>query len=140
MVIQDISKAIGTLFIPSGKLSTLTGFMVSFFALVRYRTRLDVLSFLFIAVYMISALCVAVPLSLVLSSIYTLSKDFRHTLSSSTRLIEGRLVRKYFQYRLNSCTLIRCKVGNLYYMEAEAKLTMIDHTVNGIMLLLVNVK
>ena len=46
---------------------------------------------------------------------------------------------KILKGQLKSCALIRCQIGNLYHMEAAAKLTMIDNVVNGIVFLLVNV-
>jgi hypothetical protein len=42
--------------------------------------------------------------------------------------------------QIESCQLIRCQVGGLYYMEAKAKLTLIHQVVNGVVYLLVNVK
>jgi len=140
LVIQDLNLAFGTLFIPYFKLTLLLGFITSFFALVRLPSDMDVLSYLIMIVTVPGSLTLVVPIALVMSNMHSMSENFIPTLSPTIQLLDNRIDREYFGRQLRSCPLIRCKIGNMYYMESEAKLTMLDRTVATLMFLFVNVK
>jgi len=89
---------------------------------------------------LVGASVLMIPISFVLSNIFKISKDFRRTLFPMTYELADRKAKDEIKGQLKSCALIRCKVGNLYHMEVQAKLTMLDRTVNGVVFLLVKVK
>jgi len=140
MVNQDVNHAFGTLLIPCLKLVVLLGLVVSFFALVRLRADMDAISLFLIPATLCATVILVVPISLVMSSLYEISKKIQEILSQTKQEFSDIETRNYFEHQLKSCGLIRCKVGNMYYMEAEAKLTMLNHTVSALVFLLVNFK
>jgi len=140
LINQEVNAAFGTLFIPFVKLVLLLGFIVSFFAIVRLREKLDGISSVMIPATFTATVLVVVPFSIVMSRMYQSSKNFKLVLAPKIREFTRREIRDYLQYKVQSCCLIRCKVGNMYYMEAQAKLTMLDRVVNGLVFLLVNSK
>ena len=71
---------------------------------------------------------------------YEMSKDFPENLTTQISRITDKKTKKILDGQLQSCFLIRCRVGNLYHMEAGAKLTMLHNLVNGVVFLMVNVK
>jgi len=140
MLTEYLNIAFGTLFIPAIKLDVLIGLVISSFAVIRLRDELDALSSFLMHAILISTVVLIIPITMVLSSTYQISQQFNQALYPTRERITDRRTRDYFERQLKSCMLIRCKVGNMYYMEARAKLTMVDHTVNGLVCLLVNTK
>jgi len=137
---EDMNLAFGKLFIPLSKLLLLAAVIISVFALIRLRANLDALSFALLGVVLIGCSILVVPISIIISQTYQISKYFKPNISTIINQIEDKRKKEVLRGQLKSCALIRCKVGNLYQMEAKAKLTMLDRTVNGIVCLLVNVK
>jgi len=141
---ENSNVAFGKVFIPWMKLVVLLGMIVTSFAIIRLRADLDAISSFLMPAALIGSLTLIVPITMVMSSTCRISEKFRQSLTSDRyHLDELRLRarnRNYFDRLLRSCSLIRCKVGNMYHMEAQAKLTMLDRTVNGLVYLLVNSK
>jgi len=143
IIIQMFNQAIGKLFIPYFKLLLILAFIIGVFAVIRLRSQLDLLSIAVLSSGAILAFAFVVPIAFIMSALFTTSNQFKRNLNSIVQGLGGlQDVRKYkyFHGQLNACALIRCTVGNLYHMEAMAKLTMIDRSVNGVVFLLVKVK
>ena len=78
-------------------------------------------------------------MALVMSSLYDISEKFsRNLLNIRIRFVENTRAESSLRRQLKSCAVIRFNVGGLYHMEAQAKLTMVQHVVSGIVFLLVN--
>ena len=86
----------------------------------------------------ITTMALLVPISIVTTRMYDLSLDFQKHMVSETLQITEKKTRRVLKTSLKSCPLIRCKVGNWYYMEAKAKLTMLHNLLNGLAYLLIN--
>jgi len=140
LINQEVNVAFGSLYIPFMKFLVLLGLIVSFFAIVRLRAELDGITAFLIPATFAATVILVVPISMVMSRMYELSKNFKLVLAPKIRELTKKKTLYYLQYKMESCSLIRCKVGNMYYMEAQAKLTMLDHVVNGLVFLLVNTK
>ena len=139
MVNECMNRAFGILLIPCLKLIVLLGFIVSSYAIIRFRGILDAFSLVLIPASMIASAILIVPIALVMSSTYESSQKFRSIVSASFLQLEvGGIKKQYFERLVKTCALVSCKIGNMYYMEAQAKLTMLDLTVNGLVFLLVN--
>jgi len=131
----------GQIIVPSVKLMLMVVFTVSFFALFRLYKRLNVLSLILVAPITVMQLVILIPMTLVISSLYGTSKKFTGNMAQCIREIDDTARnKKILRLGLRSCNFIRCKVGDMYYMEAKAKLTTLHKVVNGLKYLLVNVK
>ena len=130
----------GRFFLPFLKTLLISGFILSFFAVVRLYKDLDIFSLVLVAVLAASIPLVIVPISVVMSSFYDTSSKFNRQLCLRIHLIANKKHKAVFDRELKSCPLIRCQVGNVYHMEAKAKLTLIHHVLNAIAFLMVNVK
>ena len=131
--------AFGKIIVPVMKLEIIIIFILSFFACSRLYQCLDLFVSLFGATCIIASLVMLVPMALVMSSLYAISCTFKQNLFPRIHLTDRKETERILKGELESCGLIRCHVGSLYHMEAKAKLTMIDHVVNGIVFLLVNI-
>jgi len=80
------------------------------------------------------------PISIIMSSLYETSAQFQYNLKQAVNTVSNTNVMNYWKLALESCPVVRCKVGSLYYMEAKAKLTLLQRLVDGIIFLLVNAK
>jgi len=141
MLNEYANLAFGKFVIPFMKMICLTAVTVTFFSLVRFRAELNGIYILFMPVTLICAAFTIIPISLVISSTFDISQEFlRPKISSSIQQAgaAGETKNPCVERQLRACQLIRCKVGNFYYMEAQAKLTMLDFTLNGLVFLLVN--
>jgi len=81
-----------------------------------------------------------IPTAMVMSSLYDISVQFQLKLQQRTYFVQDREVRRELESRLKACPLIRCQIGGLYHMEAQAKLTLLSQIINGVAGLLVNIK
>jgi len=135
-----INLAFGMLFFPFAKLIILVMFIISCFSLIRLRAELDAITFVLMITILSGAMISIVPVSYVTSRTYQISKDFKRNILPISLQHTGNRSKNQLRSQLKSCPLIRCKIGNFYHMEAQAKLTMLDRTVNGVVFLLVKVK
>jgi len=141
MLNEGFNLAFGTLLIPTVKLMGLVGLVLSTFAVIRLRGELNTGSLLLMPLVGIGTASLLVPISLVMSSSYKISLNFERILTPLIKQkLTNRETKEGFARQLKSCPLIRCKIGNMYYMEARAQLTMLDSTVNGLVFLLVRTK
>ena len=69
---------------------------------------------------------------------FEISTLFSRNLSSKISLLDEIRAKRILQRQLLSCPIIRCRVGNLYHMEAKAKLTLIHAILNTVAFLLIN--
>jgi len=74
-----------------------------------------------------------------MSSLYDTSVVFQQNIRHAIKSTVDEKLRKYLERQQDSCYLICCQVGNLYHMEAKAKLTLLQNIVNGVVFMLVNV-
>ena len=134
----QFNRVFGTIVIPFLKFVLMLIFVTAFFACARLFDSINALSLAFAAVLSITTMGLLVPISIVMSKLYDLSLNFRSTMYSENLQITEKKTRKVLETSLESCPLIRCQVGNWYYMEAEAKLTMLHNVLNGLAYLLIN--
>ena len=130
----------GTIVFPFTKMATILVFILCFFASFRLFKYLDFLSLVFVASTAVTTCLSLVPTTLVMSSLYDISRKFSENLFPRIRFAGEKKTEMILKGYLKSCPLTRCQVGSLYHMEAKAKLTVIHNVVNGIVFLLVNVK
>ena len=129
----------GTVLVPFTKLGLITIFIVCFFACARIYQDLDTISLLLVSTVLLSSMLILVPISVIMSYLYDISKEFSRNLSSKVNVTNKR-IKKMLKLQLKSCYAIRCNVGSLYYMESKAKLTMLHQMVNGVVFLMTNAK
>jgi len=131
----------GQIALPFIKFIVMFLFTTSFFAIVRLYDRMNLLSFILFSVITWTTLLLLIPTTFIMSSLYKTSKNFiRNFIPSIRRMNATNQQKEVLLRQLGSCSVIRCKVGGLYYMEAKAKLTVIHKLVNGLKYLLVHVK
>lgn len=131
----------GKLIVPVIKLALVLIFIFSLYAFLRLFKDLDAISFLFITIASSTSVLELVPIAIVMSSMFDTSTQFPRKLAPRIiSLVENEHSRQIFKRCLKACAVIRCKVGNLYHMEAEAKLTMFQYLINGAVFLMVNAK
>ena len=139
MLNNNFNRAFGMVFIPFIKLSASNVFILGFFACVRLNKYMDYISYTFVLVLTLSCFILIFPISIIMSSLYNISKDFSRNLSTQIRKTV-KDTKRYLESQLKSCSYIHCRVGSLYHMEAQAKLTLLHYIINGGVFLLVNVK
>jgi len=136
---RDFNLCFGSICIPFSKLGLIFTFIFSLFAAVRLRKDLDGLSLVMTSVVAVTTACLILPISAIMSSLYDVSSRFKQNMLSILREMLNRKERQDAEGQLKSCPLIRCQIGSLYHMEAKAKLTLMQHVVNGFVFLIVNV-
>jgi len=84
-----------------------------------------------------SAAMALVPSALVISTVYNFSKMLLPNLKRRLHHISN--IESQFAYSriLKSLPVMRCKVGNFYHMESQAKLTLLHTVISGLVFLLV---
>jgi len=131
----------GQIALPFIKLFVMLLFTTSFFAIIRLYDRMNLLSFILLSVISWTTLLLLIPTTFIMSSLYKTSTNFIRNFTPPIRRMNAPTQEKGALLRqLQSCSVIRCQVGGLYYMEAKAKLTVMHKLVNGLKYLLVNVK
>jgi len=115
-------------------------FILSFVASVLYYQVLTALSLALMIFSVFLAVLVLIPLSIVTSSLYELSFQFHRNLEQRTATFLDKQLRRKMERQLKACPLIRVQMGGLYYMEAQAKLTMLSQVINSVVGLLVDFK
>jgi len=138
---NDFNLVFGKLVVPFIKLCLIITFVLSFVTAVRLHKYLDVLSLVMISTLIWTTILDLFPTAILMSKLYGVSQKFAWNITERSNSIarqtdDGRILKM----QIESCQLIRCQVGGLYYMEAKAKLTLIHQVVNGVVYLLVNVK
>jgi len=137
---QDFNKSFGTFIVPSLKLTLLFVTILSFFAVVRLSHGMYVLLNVMMPIFTIIGIGLLFLVSANMSSLFDISEQFKRNCFRNIELISDKKARIHFMGQLKACSLIRGQVGSLYHMEARAKLTLIQHLVNGLVFVLVNVK
>jgi len=129
---KNFNVAFGAVVIPLTKLFLTIVFVFTFFVIVRLWSLLNALSFTMMVILNVSSGCLLLPTSIIMSSLYDASAQFQKNMLPSIQLIPDRMARMHIDRQLKSCSVIRCHVGSLYYMEAKAKLTLLQHVINGV--------
>jgi len=137
---RNFNLGFGKLVLPFLKLLVVTVFITSFFAVTRLWSELNALSMLMLSVIAVASITLIIPISIIMSSSYDKSAKFQPNILPCIDMTQDLMEKKILRNQLISCSLIRCQVGSFYHMEAKAKLTLLQHIVNGIVYLLVNVK
>ena len=140
MANNEFNRVFGTIVIPFLKLDLMLVFVSGFFACARLFSSISLVSLFLSATVSITTIALLIPTSIVMSRMFDLSLNFHVNLSSQTLQITEKQARKVFVASLKSCQLVRCKIGNWYYMEGKAKLTMLHNVLNGLAYLLINAK
>jgi len=133
------NKAFGSILIPAVKLTVVIGFILNFFGSVRLYNQLDGVSLVLTIVLSITFFLFLVAISVVMSSLYDISKKFKPNIGYQVEKNRSDLFKKVFRKDLDSCQLVRCRVGSVYHMETGAKLTLVHSVLNGVACLLINV-
>ena len=140
MLSIDCNTVFGKLFIPCFKLTIMLSFILSFFAIVHLHEYLQLLSFILIIMVASVTCLLMAPICMIMSSLYDKSSKFSHNLSPKLHLVVEKKSRTILERQLKACPLIRCQVGNFYFMEAKAKLTVLHNVLNGTVFMMVNTK
>ncbi len=134
----EVNTAFGKILIPFIKAVVISAFVSSTFAICRLYKSMDLVSICFIVDLAVSTLLTLIPISVVMSNLHDLSLIFHHNLSLELFVLPNCQEKRSLEKELRSCASIRCNVGSFYYMEAEAKLTILHTIVNGIVFLFAN--
>jgi len=137
---EDFNTAFGSLFIPVCKSALGLAFIVSFVAVVRLWSDMNALSCTMVFAVSITTAFLLVPISSMMSSLFDTSAKLERNVMKIVNTTLDATARKYWKLVFESCPVVRCKVGGMYYMEAKAKLTLFQHLINGVVTVLVNVK
>jgi len=137
---KDFNAAFGIFLIPTLKLALIILYIFSFFAVVRLWNILNVFSFALVFATTFTSGFMLIPISILMSSFFDSSAQFQKSMEQIIQRIPDKRIRLHSERQLKCCSPIRCQVGSLYHMEAKAKLTMLQHIVNGVVFLLVNVR
>jgi len=137
---QDFNVALGRLYIPYMKLALMFGIVMCLFGVAKMHQDLDPLPLIFLAVISFASVILLIPVAIVMSRLFELSTEFSRIISPNIRKIPDRQSRKIAEMNLKACQVVRCQIGNMYHMEAQAKMTMFDNVVNGLVFLMVNTK
>ena len=132
------NTAFGKILIPFMKTAVILGFILCFFGCVRLLEYLNVVACAYLVFLLAACLLLLIPITLAMTSLYFKSQNFSHYVFPRLITFE-KVEQRRLLAMLKSCPLIRCQVGSLYHMEANAQLTMVHNVVNGIAFLLVNV-
>ena len=139
MLNRDFNASFGKFLFPFIKIAFVLVFVISFYASVRLYTVMNVSSYILVIMIESGNFVFFVPITVLVSSIFDIATQFSRQLSPTIQRIPGRITKRICVAKLKSCAVIRFQVGNLYCMEAQAKLTLMGHLVNGIVFLVVNV-
>ena len=134
---NDFNLVFGKLILPFLKFALIITFSLSFFAVARLFNDLGSFSLFFLGMYALCGAALLAPLAIVTSSMFDLSSQFHRNVSSNIGLSTGIQIKRRLQQQLISCPIIRCQIGNLYYMEGKAKLTMVHNILNLLACLLI---
>ena len=138
MLNNDFNVAFGRTLIPFLKLALILAFITSFSASVRLFSDLDAFSYSFVVVATSTSFLFLAPIAMIMSSMFDLSAQFPRQLSLKIQQIPEKRTRRICEANLKSCAVICVQVGNFYHMEAQAKLTLMEHLVNGVVFIMVN--
>jgi len=133
----------GKIVLPGIKLVLMVAFTIAFFTVIRLYKYLHPLSLCMVTLVSWTCFLLLIPLTIVMSSVYGTSRRFLKVSNQCVWQLysnEDRMNKVMLKRQLNSCNLIRCQVGGMYYMESKAKLTVVHKLVNGFKYMLVNVK
>ena len=141
LVTKDFNRAFGQVCIPIIKFFVMMGLVLSFFALVCLHNELGISSLITVVLALSTTLFLIVPASIIMSNLFEISSKFYPRLSPKIQLIGDPKAKGILERQLKSyCPIIRCQIGNFYYMEAQAKLTVVHNILDGVMFLVVNTK
>jgi len=121
---QLLNKAYGSIFLPCSKLVMIFVTLLSVFSIIRLRAVLTPILYACFIFYFISAALLIPPGAILTSVVYNLASQFHRHVQENLRVnrAQGTLTKK----ELVALPLLKCTVGNFYYMEERAKLTLIQ--------------
>jgi len=137
---NDCNISFGKIFVPIMKLWLIMAVVIGFFTLLRLSNSLEWFPLAMVSIVAVVALLALLPISFITSSLYGTSHQFQRNMWPFLDLISDKKAKLHFEGQLKACSLIRCKIGNFYHMEAKAKLTVLHNILDGIVFLLVNAK
>jgi len=140
ILITDFNMAFGRLVVPFIKLMLAIAFVVCLFAVIRLTQDLETLSLTLLVMLVVASAVSLFPISVIMSSLFDTSTQLRSNLIPIINETENTKARTYFDRQLLACEPVRCQVGSLYHMEANAKLTLMHNIVSAVVCLLVNVR
>jgi len=125
------------IFLPGTKLMCGYVAMCSLFGAIRLRSELSLTVYVFVNLCLVFAYAGLIPAAQMMTKIFEYSQQFktRHTKRLGIGFGESR---EEVLMTGKSLPVIRCGIGKLYYMEAQAKLTMVDWLLNGTIFLFLN--
>jgi len=130
----------GTLFIPAQKFIISQALVMAFSFLVAFYAEFDLLAVLFVGeISMVFPFFLISP-ALIMSSVFDTSLVFRERMKERISSTENRKEFTYYSKRIRAMRPLRCQVGNLYHMEARAKLTLLDSVIHEIVFILLLIK
>ena len=138
MLSKEFNSAFGIIFIPFIKLNLIMQLIFSLFACTRLFRNISFISLFFTSLLVLNSLLVLVPVTTLMSSLYTTSSNFVTHLSPQINQVTEKKTKRILEAQLKSCPVIRCKVGCLYQMDQTVKLTMLHNVINGLVFLMVN--
>lgn len=132
------NKIFGSVFIPVLKSCIISGIFVTVAAIVIFRDAIGPLLTVIFVIYIIALFSIIIPASLLMTKIYYKSKTFHEEMNILLRNFSNPKSSEviYLRKALKSLPIMKSQIGSFYYMENEAKLTLMDNLVNGIVFML----
>ncbi len=141
-MLNELHNAVfGKFYIPLAKFLLVIFYInLPLFGVFCYWDKLDLPSISTLVAMFVTAVSLLVSCSLVMSAIYDVSSQFQRNMTQKIQVCEDKIMRKVWLRELKSCQLARCQIGDFYYMEGKAKMTIINTLVNGFVFLVVQHK
>jgi len=133
----------GSICIPIVKLCAVLTVFISVAAATILRSAIGPVFFSIFLVYLCIVLFLIIPGALFMSQVYSMSKTLERNISDAIMKIPNFYYlqgRPYFTKNLKAQPVLKSKIGEFYYMESKAKLTLLDDVTRGIAFMLISFK
>jgi len=134
------NSVLGSIFIPSVKLSGILIFYISVVAATLLRAHINYFIFALFLIYLYVLTIVIVCGAVLMSRVYSISKTFHKNIATVICKVPYSKEQVLLLKTLKSLPVVKSRIGQFYHMEGEAKLTLLDNVVRGIAFMLISFK
>lgn len=128
----------GRIFVPAAKVIILIGLFILSYCIVKLRAYMSTPMLLVFILDAFTASTLILPGALTMSLVYSTSREFYKNVSRNLESAKCARTKLFYRKKLISMPELKCNVGNLYYMESKAKLTLADTMINGVCFMLLS--
>lgn len=136
------NKVFGSIFIPAAKLVAICATYVAIVGLVIFKNSMGTVLAVCLTVYLLALFILLVAGSILMSQVYYKSKTFHEEMTKFVSTMSNSKQNEviYAKKVIKSLPILKSQIGSFYYMENQAKLTLLDNVVNGIVCMLISFK